>query len=141
MNIDELKNVIEKLYCKEGRSITYIAKLFNLNRAELNKKISEWEFIRSGKIYLKPSIVKYLNKNKNAIVNSLKNMELIPNICKKINISKPELISYINSDSFLKELYIEYNNKLTSIDKRINDSKFNYCFENISDEIWKEMEL
>lgn len=139
MNIDELKNVIEKLYCKEGRSITYIAKLFNLNRAELNKKISEWEFIRSGKIYLKPSIVKYLNKNKNVISNSLKDMELISNICKKINISKPELISYINSDSFLRELYIEYNSKLTSIDNRINDSKFNYCFENISDEIWKEI--
>lgn len=66
--IEEYKDIIIKLYEKEGRSITYIANLIGVQRNVLSKWLGENQLRQGQKFYLKPSTQKWINKNKDKII-------------------------------------------------------------------------
>ena len=69
--IEDLKTPIEKLFVQEGRSRSYIAKLFDVDRHRLAKKLNEWGFIQGNVYHPTPSVTKAVNANKQKIINML----------------------------------------------------------------------
>lgn len=65
----EHKDIIKKLYVKEGRSISYIADLLDVQRISVSKLIKEEQWEQGNKYYLKPSSQKWINKNKDKIIS------------------------------------------------------------------------
>ena len=63
------KDIIYKLYVKEGRTITYIANLLNLKRAEVKIFIRQQGWEQGGKYILKPSSEKWINSHKDKIIS------------------------------------------------------------------------
>ncbi len=49
--IELLKDTIEKLYCKEGRSKSYISDLLKVNRKELGIAIDKWNFKKANSLH------------------------------------------------------------------------------------------
>lgn len=69
---NELKDTITYLYTKEGRTISYIARLLEINRTTLAKIIDEWGLGCPGHArHMKPSTEKFLNKHKQLIKKKL----------------------------------------------------------------------
>lgn len=133
--IVSLKNTIEYLYCKEGRSINYISKLLELNRTTLAKTIKEWGFTQANSKHLPPSKQKFLNRNKNRIKSKLDLDVPVNEISKLLGVSKEFLISIINTDKVL-------NKSLEDNYYRLNDSKENFILttekiHTLNGEIWK----
>ena len=62
--IEMLKETITFLYEKEGRSKSYISRLLCVDRKTLVYKINEWGLIKANISYMKPSTLKFLNRNK-----------------------------------------------------------------------------
>ena len=139
MKLEELKSAIKQLYENEGKSISYIAKLFDLNRSELSNQLEIWDFIRGKQQYIKPSRRKYLNKNKQIIINMLKENKSLEEISNNINSDKIELKSYIFSDKQLNQLYKEYLSRLNKKDKAITNSNITYAVQDLDGEIWKQI--
>lgn len=63
------KDIIYKLYVKEGRSITYIAKLLDLKRVIVKTLILQEKWEQGGRYILKPSTEKWIKENKNKIIS------------------------------------------------------------------------
>ncbi len=63
------KDIISKLYVKEGRTITYIANLLNLKRAEVKIFIRQQGWEQGGKYILKPSSEKWIKSHKDKIIS------------------------------------------------------------------------
>ena len=75
MNTDKielLKDTIEILYTKEGKSLNYISNLLKINRKGVTNKVKEWGFVSPQK-HLVPSKQKFLNKNKDLIKSMFEN--------------------------------------------------------------------
>ena len=66
-----LKETITFLYEKEGRSKSYISRLLCVDRKTLVYKINEWGLIKANISYMKPSTLKFLNRNKQLILSRL----------------------------------------------------------------------
>lgn len=69
--IESLKDPIEKLFVKEGRSRSYIARLFDIDRHRLASKLNEWGFIQGNVYHPTPSLKKAIMANKTKIINML----------------------------------------------------------------------
>lgn len=143
----ELKNVIYKLYCEEGKSLNYISSLLEVNRKCLtdmvnNEFLFEKKYIRQ----ITPRISKLLNTHKSNLISFFLNSDetslqyiynemgisenLLKTMCdvdidllqaKKIFLSKPSL-SY-------KESLIRYQNKVER----------EQLSEDLEGEIWKDI--
>lgn len=143
--IEMLKETIVKLYEKEGRSKSYIADLLNINRKILTQKINEWELIKADERHLTPSNEKFLNKNKKLIIDLLDTDISITEIAKKIGKTRSSLLkTFIKNNKELLHHYNMYNKrKQENTEQRIqnlkNNSCRNYNFQEIKDEIWKEI--
>ena len=108
-NLDKLeaaKDAVINLYCKEGRSKGYIAKLFNVSRHSVQKKVREWHLIPAEPVrHLTPSEEKFVKRNKPLILSRLKHNQSMTSIAKELNITRQKLLFCIQSD---KPLSIEY---------------------------------
>lgn len=139
-----LKSSIAHLYSKEGRSISYISKLLEINRKTISSKIKEWDLPEpEPKHYLTPSNQKFLNKNRNLIKSRLDNGISVANIADELKISRYSLYkTFICNDAVLKKSHEDYiNRKRTKTKNRLDDlknqSSNKYGFENLENEIWK----
>lgn len=139
--IDELKETIQILYEKEGKSQSYISNLLKINRKMLGIRIKEWEFIKADIKHIKPSTLKFLNKNKNNIINKLNENCKLTDLAKDLNISTDQLIYRLKTDKELIHYYtlwkqrLETNKIETKIEKE--ELKPHYEIINLENEIWK----
>lgn len=66
------KEIIEKLYCIEGRSKSYISRLLDVDRKVLTNMINnEWKLEPAQVYHMTPSTEKWIKKNKNFVIPSL----------------------------------------------------------------------
>lgn len=139
-----LKDTISQLYEKEGRSIKYISSTLNIDRKVLSKRIKEWNFVKANVKHLKPSQKKFLNTNKQVILDSLNSDVFITNIVSRLNIDRKKLITYIKIDKELKHTYELYHQRRKNkanikFENFINASIHNYNYETIEGEIWSDV--
>lgn len=143
--VEMLKDTISFLYEKEGRSKVYISELLKVNRNILTQKIKEWELVKADVRHLTPSNQKFLNKNKKAIIDLLDSDVGVSEIAKRFEKSKDSMVkTFICTD---KELLHHYNmqikRKQNATQERVQAAKDksarNYDFEEIENEVWKEI--
>lgn len=139
-----LKFSIEHLYSKEGRSISYISRLLEINRSTLSKKIKEWNLaVAPPHRYAKPSTKKFINKHRNLIKSRLDNDISVNSIAKELKISRTNLVRiYIKIDEVLTKAYEDYLGRIESRAKEnrqrhLELSSLNYYFEELPFEEWK----
>lgn len=139
-----LKKTIEQLYSKEGRSRVYISELLGLNRKILGLKIKEWNLEEpKTSRYIKPSIQKFLNKNKQLIKSRLDNDISVIDISKELKCTRDFLTKQIiEKDEILLKAKNDYLNRIKcnseeSNKKLMEDSFHDYFFEDLTNEDWK----
>lgn len=134
--IELLKDTVEKLYCKEGRSKSYISDLLKVNRKELGIAINKWNFKKANISRLTPSNQKFVNKHKNFIISCFNNNISESEIAQKLNVGRDYLRNIIEKTDELKEAKIKYMSYYGSIAK---ERKEYYEFEDFEDEEWREI--
>ena len=139
-----LKQTISHLYSNEGRSISYISKLLQINRKTISGKIKEWSLPEPKPMrHLTPSNQKFLNKNRNLIKSRLDNNVSINAIADELKISRHTLYkTFILYDDVLKKAHDDYTNRIktNALNRREqykSDSRFDYNITPIPGEIWK----
>lgn len=133
-----LRNTIYQLYTNEGRTKTYIARLLEIDRRIVGKKIKEWNFPQNqSKMHLTPKNEKILNEYKQYIISQLGRNNTITNIAKEIKISNDSLVRLFKYDKVLQKAYKEWQ-KRNSETKQSNNKIL--LKDNLIDgEIWKEI--
>lgn len=137
-----LKDTIYHLYCKEGRSKSYISKLLNVNRKDLTNIINEWNFEKANIKYLSPSNKKFANKNKDFIISKLNNNVSECEIARQLKVSRDFLRNIINKTDEIKNAkdnYIKWYNSKSKLKDLIKDKQDLYNFEDLDGEIWKKI--
>lgn len=142
--VKELKETIEYLYCKEGRSKSYISRLLVVDRKTLSIQIDDWGLIKANAHYLTPSNQKFANKNKQLIKSRLDNDISIVKIANELGVSYDYLQNIINRVDILRKAKHDYKKRLDERarvrkEQSINKSSRMYNFDKIDGEIWKEI--
>lgn len=139
-----LKNQIEYLYSKEGRSISYLSRLFDIQRYIISRKLKEWDTpLPTPKKHLSPSQQKFVNRHRQTIIEMLDNDETAANIAAKIGCTKPQLEQiYLKRDDALIEANRQKANRRHANaqnwrDTHAQNSMLDYNIEPIDGEIWK----
>lgn len=110
--INMLKDTISFLYEKEGRSKKYISDLLHVDRKCLARSIEDWCFVKADEKHLKPSSEKFLNKNRQRIIDMLNSDLSITDIAKALDIGRSSLVkTYIQSDKELLHCYGLYKKR------------------------------
>jgi predicted DNA-binding protein YlxM (UPF0122 family) len=139
-----LKSSISHLYSKEGRSISYISKLLDINRKTVSSKIRELDLPSAEpRHHLTPSNQKFLNKNRNLMKSRLDNDVPMAKIAEELKISRDSLCkTFIANDDILKKTHADYINRMkTNAENRTQNLKSKssreYNFEDLENEEWK----
>lgn len=106
--INLYKTIISNLYEKEGRNISYIARLIGVDRSSLSKQIRTWGLIKAQKHHLNPSTQKFINKHSSLIIARMNANIPIKKIAQELNITQDKLYYLIDNDAKLtaeKEKY------------------------------------
>lgn len=141
--IEQLKNTIQKLYTCEGRSLTYISHLLEINRNGLRNKILEWGLTANkSRTHLKPSLQKFLNKNKSFIVKQLENGVTVKDIAIQLNTSRAIVDYIIDCDAVLTNIKRTALLRKDSVikdkkEKLKEQSSLVYIYEDLEDEEWQ----
>lgn len=142
---NDFKDIIIKLYEKEGKSIRYISNLLNVGRSNLSKQIQEWGLIESQKKHLQPSTVKFINKHRTMIKSRLDNDVTISNIARELQVKANYLsTTIIRNDMVLEKanddrLKRSSNRKQARIEELKEKSGLTYDFEDLDNEEWREI--
>lgn len=142
--IEMLKETITFLYEKEGRSKSYISRLLCVDRKTLVYKINEWSLIKANISYMKPSTLKFLNRNKQLILSRLNSDINVTDISKELGVSREIVYNIIEKDTDLNECYEQYKNRLEEkrtdkINSLKSASYYDYDFTELDGEEWKEI--
>lgn len=139
-----LKTQIEYLYSQEGRSISFLSKLFEIQRYVISRKLKEWNTPKAkNKIHLTPSQQKFVNKNRSLIKTMLDNDATIQQIAEKIHCTKSQLeCIYIPKDKTLHDANIKKTNRrhtkaMLAKESKAKNSSLQYNYPLIDNEIWK----
>lgn len=142
--IQTLKGTIEKLYCKEGRSKAYIARLLEVDRKTLSTFITNWNLVQANVSYMSPSNQKFINKNRQLIKSRLDQDIAVTKIAAELNVGVDYLKKLIQKDDILKQANGEKNNRtvnkaLAEKQKLMNKSSRTYITESdyLDNEEWK----
>lgn len=116
-----LKSTISHLYSKEGRSISYISRLLEINRRTISLKIKEWGIPEPEPMkHIKLSTQKFINKNRNLIKSRLDNDIPMTEIAEELGISRLTLQrTYINNDEILKKAHDDYIRRMHGHAERV----------------------
>ena len=142
MNINELKDEIYQLYCKEGKSAVYISNLFKISRKKLGTYLKEWNFTKAAIKLPKSSTQEFINKHKDFIIANLQNNKAINDIAKELGVTYNKLYTIFQYDADLEQARQNYKSRLAKnhVDK-INSlkdkSSYTYNISNLEGEIWK----
>ena len=142
-----LKDTIFQLYSKEGRSKAYISKLLSVDRRVLAYKIKEWEIPEAPPHkYIKPSIQKFINRNRQFIKSRLDKNVSISEIARELNVSRDfiqktiipnDLILDTARNDYVKRIHDEH---IIHIEEMKAKSNRIYDFEEYLGELWKDIE-
>lgn len=142
--IETLKGTIEKLYCKEGRSKAYIARLLEVDRKTLSTFITDWGLVQANVSYMSPSNQKFINKNRQLIKSRLDQDIAVTKIAAELNVGVDYLKKLIQKDEVLKQANEEKNNRtankvMTEKQALMNKSSRTYITESdyLENEEWK----
>ena len=131
------KNVITKLYEGEGRTVSYIARLLDVDRSTLSKQIRAWELVKAQRRHNSPSTQKFINKHTNYIIARLRESIPISQIAESLNISRDKLYYIIKASPRLSREKEDYDNR--KYNKKEAYGKAQNYFENLPGEQWKEI--
>ena len=134
--IEFYKDVISKLYEVEGRTITYISSLLDLERNLLSAKIKEWNLQKAQPVHFSPSTQKFINKHKKFIVSNLRMNKSVREIADELGVDYSKLRYVVRYDSELSKEKDAFNNR------RYNENlkeKCNEPIEDLDNEVWKEI--
>lgn len=148
MNQDEkcqfLKEQIEYLYEKEGRSISYISRLFKIQRYAISKSLKEWQTPKPKPMTkLTPSQQKFVNKHRQTIIQMLDTDNTAIEIADRIGCTKAQLEQiYLVRDKALAEANRQKSNRRKAKatiyqEEKMRESARNYDFHNLPGEQWK----
>lgn len=143
--ISSNKAPISFLYSKEGRSISYISRLFNVNRKVLSDIIKSWNLPEpESNRHLSPSNQKYVNANRQLIKRQLDDDISITDIAKRLSITRDKLKYLIDRDNSLKTAYDAHANRIKNNaelrrQSLMNNSSYDYDFADEPNEIWKDI--
>ena len=139
-----LKTQIEYLYSQEGRSISFLSKLFEIQRYVISRKLKEWNTPKAkNKMHLTPSQQKFVNKNKSLIKTMLDNDATIQQIAEKIHCTKSQLeCIYIPRDKTLHDANIKKTNRrhtkaMLAKESKAKNNSLQYNYPLIDNEIWQ----
>lgn len=135
--IELYKDVISKLYEVEGRTITYISSLLDLERSLLSAKIKEWNLQKAQPVHFSPSTQKFINKHKKFIVSNL-----------RMNKSVREIADELGVDYSKLQYVVRYDSELSKEKDAFDDRRYNENLkekfiepheEDFDGEVWKEI--
>ena len=139
-----LKSTISHLYSKEGRSISYISRLLDINRRTISAKIKEWGIPEPEPMkYIKSSTQKFINKNRNLIKSRLDNDIPMTEIAEELGIQRCTLQrTYINNDEVLKKAHDDYIKRMHDghderVEEAIKKSSRDYYTGDLDGEQWR----
>lgn len=143
--LNDFKDIIIKLYEKEGKSISYISNLLGVGRSNLSKQIQEWGLIEGQKKHLRPSTVKFINKHRAMIKSRLDNDVTVSDIARELHVKVHYLsATIIRNDMVLEKandnrLKRSSNRRQAKIEELKEKSCFTYGFEDLDNEEWREI--
>lgn len=135
--INSFKPIIVNLYEKEGRNISYISRIIEVDRSSLSKKIREWELVKAQKRHIKPSTQKFINKNSSFIIVQMKADVPMSEIARELNIGRDKLYYIIENDPILSAEKEAYSSRITN--KKVDAGKERNYFEDLPNEQWKKI--
>ena len=144
--IESLKGTIEHLYCNEGRSKAYIARLLQVDRKTLSSHINSWNLIQANISYMSPSNQKFINKNRQLIKSRLDQNIPVTKIASELNVGVDYLKKLIQKDEILKKANEEKNNRshnkaIEEKQEKMDNSTREYIDKKdyLENEIWKPL--
>lgn len=135
--INSFKTIIVNLYEKEGRNISYISRIIEVDRSSLSKKIREWKLVKAQKRHIKPSTQKFINKNSSFIIAQMKSDVPMSEIARELNIGRDKLYYIVENDPILSKEKEVYSSRITN--KKVDSGKERNYFEDLPSEQWKEI--
>ena len=134
-----LKSTIKFLYCKEGRSKAYIAKLLDVDRSRLTKIINdEWKLEQANIRYMLPSNEKFLNKHRNLIKSRLDKDIQLKDIAKELGVSIDYVTkTIIKHDDVLLKALEDHNSRIERSASNENKYSTPATVIELEDELWK----
>lgn len=141
--IELLKDTIETLYSKEGKSKSYIAKLLNINRQKLARAINDWGFEEAEpRHHLTPSNQKFLNKNRDLIKSRLDNNISMTRIAEELKVPRGYLCrTIIEHDDVLRKAKNDYIARIKALaaerkQSAMSNSYLEYNIIDLPEEQW-----
>ena len=133
--INLMEEVIRNLYEKEGRNISYIARIVNVDRSMLSKQIRAWKLEKAQVRHNNPSTQKFLNKYSSLIIARLNADVSMADIAKEIGVTKDKLSHIVRNDEKLSKVKEERDSR--KVNKKETEGRERNHFENIDGEEWK----
>jgi len=138
-----LKSTIEHLYSSEGRSISYISKLLEINRKTLSGKIAEWKLPEADpRHHFTPSVQKFVNRNRQLIKARLDANVPVSKIADELSISRHSLgKTIIPNDEVLRRAYEDYARRAKDASEQrrtrlMEKSSLDYQITDLPGEVW-----
>jgi predicted DNA-binding protein YlxM (UPF0122 family) len=139
-----MKNSITQLYSKEGRSISYISRLLEINRKTISNKIKEWNLPEPEPArHLNPSTIKFINRNRTLIKSRLDKDVPITEIAEELGVSRGLIQKVaVVCDPVLKKAHDDYiaRTKMRASanrEERMRASRLEYVPDETPGETWK----
>ena len=141
-----LRPAIEQLYSNEGRSISYISRLLEIDRSMLSKIIREWGLqVAKPQRHANPSTQKFINNNRQKIKDMLDRDVSITKIASEFKMDRASIVkTIICQDEMLKNAYDASKKRQKEkhtelVERQKQQSSRNYDFEDIDGEEWREI--
>ena len=142
---ESLKDAIYQLYVNEGRSKSYISRLFSINRKTLGEKIRDWDFPEPNHIrHANPSTEKFIKKNRNLIKARLDADVTVTDIAKELGVDRSQMRSVFYYDEVLRKANEDRKNRIRDAAEQrrqnlMDSSKLDYYSEDLPGEEWKDI--
>ncbi len=138
--IELLKETIEFLYEKEGRSKNYISNLLKVDRKVLTATIELWGLTQGNSSRLTPSNEKFLNKHRKFIIDRLNSDVAITDIARELGVSRDKINKLIPKDKELTKARDEKQHRSAARkQEKENKKPILYTREQLCGEEWCEI--
>lgn len=148
-DIKQFEHIIKELYSKEGRSISYISRLIEIDRGIISRYLKENNIKPAErKRRLLPSNQKFLNKHKQMIKSRLDKDVAMTDIAKELGVNENYLIgTIIKCDNTLTKALKDKNKRLADKAEQRRQEKAqsraerieSLKFQDLDGEEWKEI--
>lgn len=140
--IAQLRPAISRLYEKEGRSVSYIARLFDVDRSNLSKRVRAWGMVQANVSYLTPSNRKFANRHRQKILSMFRNDVSESEIARTLDVGRDYLRNIVEKTPELRQARQEYIDRVHAHAEQMRadamaSSRLNYYKDDLPGEEWK----